>query len=132
MKYHLIAFVLVFLTTPCFSQFGSIYEAEDYVIGTWIPLANKQNSNSFLTITIEPDQFGSTLKFYGDHTVTKVLGKAFENKVIEGVWEVERNDEGEYNIKATMGKGFIKTTERFHFDGYDYLIGDFREKYRKK
>jgi hypothetical protein len=64
MRMILITVFYIFLTTSSFSQFKSIYEAEEYVIGSWIPIVSSQNSNSLITITLDPDQYGKTLEFF--------------------------------------------------------------------
>lgn len=126
-KFSLIILMMLSFSGYIFSQFESIYEAEDYVLGEWVQYQEPNNSGFSITIT----NVGHSIIFLSEHRFIQNTGDAFGNKKIEGKWEVERNEYGEYVVRVETG-GWLKIISRYRFDGLDYLIDDWRVKYRRK
>lgn len=127
MKFLLTIFILLAISGNVFSQFESIYEAEDYVLGEWVQYQEPSSSGFSVTIT----NVGHSIIFLSEYKFIQNTGEAFGNKQIEGRWQVERNEYGEYVVRVETG-GWLKIISRYRFDGLDYLIDDWRVKYRRK
>jgi hypothetical protein len=127
----LITSIFLFLYTITLSaqNFESIYQAERFVMGSWKSMGTK--SNQAVSIQMSQDMIGSKVTFYRGGTFRKQLGKLYDNKVIEGTWEVKPDENGNYYLEERQGKGMFVMIVTYNFEGRDYLIDNFGVRFRR-
>lgn len=123
----LVLFILIVYTS--FGQFNNIYQAERFVVGSWKSMGT--TSNQAVSIQISQDYVGSRVTFFKGGTFRKQLGKLYDNKVIEGTWEVKPDENGNYYLEEKQGKGMFIMIVRYKFEGHDYLVDNFGVRFRR-
>ena len=121
-----ILFIILSGSTSLWAQFYSMREVEHYVCGTWSEVTKTSGSGLIVT----ESNFEQSLTFNSNFSYTIDLGVLFDHKKLSGKWEIEKNDNGEYTVKATI-PGAWNTISTYKIDGRDYLINEWKTKFRK-